>query len=129
MLAALDVFVLTSRNEANPVSVLEAMAAGKPVVAPRVGSLEESVADGRSGFLTPPGDAAACAERVLALLGDRDAAVRMGAIGRQIVRGHWSLDRMVRGYEELILAVYRRKCRRAAPRPKTPADGASVGAR
>ncbi len=54
LLAALDVFVLTSKIEANPVSILEAMAMGKPVVAPRVGSIAESVADGETGFLTEP---------------------------------------------------------------------------
>ena len=63
ILAALDVFALTSRIEANPVSILEAMASGKPVVAPRVGSIDESVSDGETGFLTEPGNVQQVADR------------------------------------------------------------------
>lgn len=110
VVAALDLFLLTSRMEANPVSVLEALAAGKPVVAPRVGSLAESVAEGSSGYLTTPGDADEAARRVSALLGDPQQARRMGETGRAAVRQHWSLERMVRGYEDLITEIYERKC-------------------
>lgn len=117
VLAALDVFLLTSRMEANPVSVLEALATGKPVVAPRVGSLAESVADGRSGYLTTPGDADEAAARVLSLLGDPLQARRMGETGRNAVRRQWSLERMVRGYEDLLTGIYERKCAADSRRP------------
>ena len=106
LLAALDVFVLTSRMEANPVSILEAMATGKPVVAPRVGSIAESVVDGVTGFLTRPHDVEPVAERLVQLLGDRALAAETGAAGRQCVVEHWSLERMVEGYEQLIADVY-----------------------
>jgi glycosyltransferase involved in cell wall biosynthesis len=110
LLAAFDVFLLTSRMEANPVSILEAFAAGKPVVAPRVGSVADSVAEGVSGYLTAPDDAAEACRRVVELLRNPSQASRMGRAGQQAVREHWSLDRMVRGYEDLITAVYERKC-------------------
>ncbi len=112
VLAALDLFMLTSRNEANPVSILEAFSAGKPVIAPRVGSLAESVADGFSGYLTTPGDAEEAASRVIELLQDRSRSRVMGQAGQQAVRENWSLENMVRGYERLISEIYERKCLR-----------------
>jgi glycosyltransferase involved in cell wall biosynthesis len=109
LLATLDVFVLTSKMEANPVSILEAMASGKPVVAPRVGSIAESVADGCTGFLTEPGNEAQVAERLVQLLGDRPLARQMGQGGQAAVVEHGSLERMVGGYEELLTEIYDRK--------------------
>jgi glycosyltransferase involved in cell wall biosynthesis len=106
LLSALDVFVLTSRMEANPVSILEAMASGKPVVAPRVGSIAESVADGRTGFLTEPSNEAQVADRLVQLLGNRSLAREMGQGGQAAVVEHGSLERMVSGYEELLTEIY-----------------------
>jgi glycosyltransferase involved in cell wall biosynthesis len=116
LLSALDVFVLTSRIEANPVSILEAMASGKPVVAPRVGSIAESVIDRQSGFLTDPNDEAQVADRVTELLANPQLARRLGDAGRAAVVERWSLARMVEGYQELIAKIYAGKCetRRAA---------------
>src|SRR5690606_33927770 len=56
LLTLLDVFVLTSQMEANPVSILEAAACGKPVVSTAVGSIPEVVLEGQTGFLVEPGD-------------------------------------------------------------------------
>jgi len=70
MLALMDVLVLTSRMEANPVSILEGMAMEKPVVATRVGSVAETVRDGVTGYLAEPGDEATIAARVVELLRD-----------------------------------------------------------
>ena len=64
--------------EANPVSILEAMAAEKPVVATRVGSVPETVLDGVTGYLTDPGDAEQIADRVTELLGRRRPGQRHG---------------------------------------------------
>lgn len=109
VLAALDVFVLTSHNEANPVSILEAMSTGKPVVATNVGSVHEVVSDGQTGFLVPAGDAATLADRTLQLLKDPRLAQSMGAAGRATVDARWSIQEMVNRYAGLIESVYLRK--------------------
>lgn len=108
-LAAMDVFALTSHNEANPVSILEAMSCGIPVVAPKVGSISESVIDGKTGFLVEPGDEQQQASKWLTLLRAPVQAKEMGLEGRRMVMESWSLDRMVRGYETLIERVYATK--------------------
>ncbi len=110
VLSAFDVFSLTSHNEANPVSILEAMACELPVVATDVGSVAESVNDGVTGYLVKPGDAEALAQRWLELFSDRDLNRSMGAAGRSAVESNWSLDRMVAGYERLICETYDEKC-------------------
>ena len=109
LLAAMDVFALTSHIEANPVSILEAMSVGRPVVATNVGSIHEAVADGRTGYLVAPGDAAQFADRVLRLLNAPLRSRLMGAAGRDAVVANWSIESMVRGYERLIELVYARK--------------------
>jgi len=109
LLPALDVFSLTSHNEANPVSILEAMASGLAVVSTRVGSVAESVVDGETGYLTDPGDIEALANRWLALLSDRTRARQMGTAGREAVCARWSLDQMVAGYQRLIRKSLARK--------------------
>jgi glycosyltransferase involved in cell wall biosynthesis len=109
VLSLMDVVLLTSHNEANPICLLEAMACGKPVVATRVGSVAETVLSGLSGCLVDPNDSQGMADRVLELLGNRDRAAEMGVAGRNHVAARWSVDRMVQGYEDLIVEVYTRK--------------------
>jgi glycosyltransferase involved in cell wall biosynthesis len=109
MLSLMDVFLLTSHSEANPVSIMEAMACEKPVVATRVGSVPETVLDGRTGYLVPPGDAEQIAGRTLELLQDPQRAAAFGRAGREQIIAHWSVDRMVQGYEELLEGIYRNK--------------------
>jgi len=92
---ALDVVVLTSRNEGTPVALIEAGAAGLPVVATDVGGVAEVVRDGASGFVVPPGDAAALAARLGTLLDDPEAARAMGLAGREWVRARFSSGRLV----------------------------------
>jgi glycosyltransferase involved in cell wall biosynthesis len=109
VLSAIDVFVLTSHIEANPVSILEAMSVGRPVVATDVGSIHEAVTHGRTGFLVPAGDAAGLSKRVLELLRDRKRGRAMGTAGRDAVVAQWSIDVTVERYENLIQATYLRK--------------------
>lgn len=109
LLAAADVFALTSHNEANPVSILEAMSVGLPVVATNVGSVAEAVCEGETGYLVPPGNADALAERLVELLEDPQRRAAMGIAGRERVARRWSVDVMVAGYEELIASLYERK--------------------
>jgi glycosyltransferase involved in cell wall biosynthesis len=109
MLSLVDVILLTSQMEANPASILEAMACEKPVVATRVGSVPETVLDGRTGYLVPPGDAYEIARRTLDLLCHPDHAAVLGRAGREQVILHWSVDRMVKGYQDLIADLYEKK--------------------
>jgi glycosyltransferase involved in cell wall biosynthesis len=109
LLGLMDVVLLTSHMEASPISLLEAMAAERPVAATRVGSVPENVLDGKTGYLTPPDDWRAMADRVLKLLGDRQQAAAMGRAGRQHVVAHASVARMVEGYQNLIAGLYAAK--------------------
>jgi len=101
--AALDVVVLTSRNEGTPTSLIEAGAAGKPVVATRVGGVPDVVRDGETGFLVPPGSAEAVAGRTLDLLNDPDAARAMGTAAREWVQERFSAERLA----DDLAALYR----------------------
>jgi glycosyltransferase involved in cell wall biosynthesis len=115
ILTATDLFALTSHNEANPVSILEAMSVGRPVVATDVGSIHETVTDGETGLLVPPGDAARFAECVVQLLCDPLRGQAMGTAARRQVVKHWSLEQMTRGYEQLIEATHCRKATHPGP--------------
>ena len=87
LLAAIDVYVQPSVNEGLSLSILEAMAAGKAVVATRVGGTGEVIADGETGVLVPPGSSAALAAAILRLLADpdaREAIVTGGARPRRV---------------------------------------------
>ena len=101
---------------------LEAMACGTPVVASRVGGIPEVVVDGETGWLVPPGDAAALAEALRGALADPARARRMGEAGRRRVEAHFSWDRIA----EHTLAVYRdaiaaKAAARAAAHREAPA--------
>jgi glycosyltransferase involved in cell wall biosynthesis len=109
VLAACDLVALTSQNEAAPVSILEALAAGVPVVASNVGSVKESVIPDETGRLFPPGDLAAYVRETSALLDNPALRRKLGAEGRRLVMDRWSLQAMVRGYEQLIERIYLEK--------------------
>jgi glycosyltransferase involved in cell wall biosynthesis len=115
ILAAMDVFALTSHNEANPMSILEAMSVGVPVVATDVGSIHEAVIDGDTGFLVPAGDSVRLTESLLGLLMDPQRRAAMGAAARTAVLERWSIDAMVSGYERLIESIYHRKMSALSP--------------
>lgn len=108
-LAAMDVFALTSRLEGLPLAVLEAWAAGLPVVASAVGGVPDVVADGRTGLLFPSGDEAALTGLLAGLLADRARAAALGAAGRDEVLAKYDLRRMAadyqRHYRELLAAT------------------------
>jgi sugar transferase (PEP-CTERM/EpsH1 system associated) len=102
--AAADVFVLSSQSEGLSNTILEAMAAGLPVVATRVGGADELVLDGLTGLLVPPGSPEALAEALASVLRDPEARRAMGAAGRERAHAEFSLDAMIGRYEALYLA-------------------------
>ena len=110
LLMLCNAFALTSHMEANPVSILEAMAAGIPVVSTDVGSVAESVVHERTGYVVPPSDLEQLTSRLLYLLQRPHEARTMGVAGRERVVRNWSLERMVQGYEDLIENLYRERC-------------------
>jgi glycosyltransferase involved in cell wall biosynthesis len=111
LLAGFDLSVLSShrRVETLPLSLLEAMDCALPVVATRVGALHEMVEEGRSGLLVEPGDEAGLAAALLRLLADPALRFRMGERGKEIVRERFSVQRMVRATEDLILELLDRR--------------------
>lgn len=103
VLAAFDVAVLCSTDvETFPMSFLEAMAAGLPLVGTRVGGLPEMIEPEINGLLVPPGDDAQLAVALQRVLGDAALAQRWGKASRQRVVGEFGVERMVSQYEELF---------------------------
>ena len=117
LLATCDVFILSSRSEGLPISVLEAMAARLPVVATNVGGLSELVVDGITGFLVPPADSTALAEAVSRLLADPELRRRLGDAARQRVEERFDLAR----FHDAHVELYRRQlAMRGLPSPAEP---------
>ncbi|MEW5736093.1 MAG: glycosyltransferase family 4 protein [Thermodesulfobacteriota bacterium] len=100
LLPAFDVFVLASENEGMGRAVVEAMAAGKPVAASRVGGIPDLVRDGETGFLVPPGDSPALAGAIETLLADPARASAMGEKGRELAPA-FSLSAMLEKLDRL----------------------------
>lgn len=109
ILAASDVFVLSSHYEGNPLSVMEAMAAGKPVVATAVGGVPELVEDGVSGILVPPGDMESLATALKVLAADVDLRQHLGQAALSRAQERFDVSTMVRGYEALYEQVLAKK--------------------
>jgi glycosyltransferase involved in cell wall biosynthesis len=99
LLSGLDVFVLSSRYEGLPISMLEAMAAEVACVLTRVGGIAEAVADGREGLLVPAGDPEALARALGQALVDPALRRRLGTAARERVQREFSIDRAVRTLE------------------------------
>lgn len=119
VLSMVDIFSLTSHNEAKPVSILEALSCQRPVAATAVGSVNESVVEGVTGFLVPAGDEAAMADRWVRLLSDAALRQKMGSAGRHHVIENSSLDSMTTGYMELIESIFRSKVDLDTLRPRS----------
>jgi len=105
LLPSFDVFALTSRSEVMPISILEAMAGGIPVVATAVGAVSEMVVDGVTGFLVASGDGFALAERLFELAEAPALRRQMGGRGHERAQSAFALDRMVSRTEALLRAT------------------------
>ncbi|MBI3291677.1 MAG: glycosyltransferase family 4 protein [Elusimicrobia bacterium] len=110
ILAITQVFVLTSLWEGLPLSLLEAMMSGLPVVCNAVDGVQEVVQNGENGFLVTPHDVASMADRIVQLLTDRPLARRMGEAGRTMVSEQFDVDHMVCQHETLYLKLVAQRC-------------------
>jgi glycosyltransferase involved in cell wall biosynthesis len=90
-----DVFVLPSHNEGLPMSLLEAMARGLPVVSTRVGGIPEIVLDGVNGLLIEAGNVEALARSIISLAGDPSLRTRLGESAQETVRMHYSVEKLM----------------------------------
>jgi glycosyltransferase involved in cell wall biosynthesis len=103
--SAFDAFILPSGNEGTPVSAIEALAAGKPVVATRVGGVPDVVRDEIDGFLVEPGDVEALADRLARLARDPALRERMGQSGRARVLPRYAVERLIDDVDRLYQAL------------------------
>ena len=106
--AAFDALILPSANEGTPVSAIEALAGGRPVVATDVGGVPDVVRDGVDGFLVAPGDVDAMADRLARLAADADLRRRMGEAGSASVRERYSVERLLDDVDRLYRSLLAR---------------------
>ena len=101
LLAAADVFAMPSLSEGLPLALLEAMFAGRAIVASNVGGIPEVIRDGVQGLLVPPGDAAALAAALARLLGDPGERTRLGSAAQALGYRQFTVATMTDAYETL----------------------------
>lgn len=101
LLSLVDISVIPSLSEGFSNTILESMAAGKPIVATNVGGNPEAVIDRKTGLLVPPADPSEMARAIISLLKDRVLAKDMGDAGKKRVEIEFSLDNLIKSHEEL----------------------------
>lgn len=101
----LDIVALASLNEGTPVSIIEAMAAAKPVVATKVGGVSNVVRDKENGYLVASNDEEVFRDRLLDLIEDPEKRKRFGEHGRESVRRRFLLDKLIRDVEGLYTSL------------------------
>jgi glycosyltransferase involved in cell wall biosynthesis len=122
-LGVMDAFAMPSLSEGMPLSLLEAMAAGLPIAATRVGGVPEALEDGRTGLLVPPGDPRALAGALARIAEEPVWSRDLGRAAQRHVREHFALDAMVRQYQE----TYDRTGRSARSAPAAAVGHAGAG--
>jgi glycosyltransferase involved in cell wall biosynthesis len=131
VLGATDVFVLTSDYEGNPLSVLEAMASGLPIISTAVGGVPNLFEAGKEGFLVAPGDLHGLAKSMNSLLQNQKVRESMGAAAASRARKNFDVSNMVRAYEEVyeyLLAKSKRRPERSMFQgPAIPAEEERIG--
>ncbi len=112
-LSACDLVVLPSTlREGLGLSLIEAMAAGKPVVGTALGGIPEVIENGTNGFLVPPRDPTALSDAIITILENTDLAIEMGNRGRETVKSKFTLQIMIKTIEKLYIELYNAKCKR-----------------
>jgi glycosyltransferase involved in cell wall biosynthesis len=101
VLSAMDVFVLSSDWEGNPLSVMEAMASGLPIVSTAAGGVPDLFESGKEGFIVQPGDAQGLSHSMASLLGDQEARRSLGRAAARRAKENFDVSTMVQAYEEL----------------------------
>lgn len=107
IISELDIIVLSSLAEGLPVVILEAMAMGKPVVSFKVGGIPEVIEDGRTGILVESKDTIALAKGIVRILKNKEEANKMGRLGKETIEKNFSLEAMIKKYEEIYYSLYK----------------------
>ncbi|MCX5687193.1 MAG: glycosyltransferase family 4 protein [Candidatus Omnitrophica bacterium] len=92
----LDIVALTSLNEGTPVSLIEAMASGRPVITTNVGGVKDIVEDNKSGYLVESGDEESFSQKLMDLIKDSEKRKKFGEYGRNIVKNRFSKERLIK---------------------------------
>ena len=111
LLSIMDVFVMSSISESGPITLIEAMSMGKPVVATNVGIVPEAVLNGKTGIIVPSKDFEAIAEATLYLLKNKEKASLMGIKGRERAKKLFTIERCVDRHEKIYCDVLKSKGR------------------
>jgi glycosyltransferase involved in cell wall biosynthesis len=127
ILAAVDIYVITSRREGLPITLIEAMMAEKPVVATSVGGIPEVLEDRRDGILVQPGDAQAMADAVLALAADEGSRAALGRRAREKALARYSARAVLETLEGLYVSILSGKGLDWS-RPQPAGSGSQAGA-
>ncbi|MGH3914911.1 MAG: glycosyltransferase [Pseudonocardiaceae bacterium] len=111
LLPAFDVSCLSSVHEGAPITVIESMATGVPVVATDCGALRDMITDGQEGFLVPVGDADALAERIARLAADPELRTRQGSHGRARAERDHRIETTTESFQDLLTTLVVRRCK------------------
>ena len=105
LLSIMDIFILCSTSEGMPVTLLEAMAAGRPIVATDVGGVSEVIEHGKNGLLIEPNSHELLADAILDLLTNKEKAQRMGLSARNKFESNFTLSAMIKKYEDVYASL------------------------
>jgi len=105
----LDIVALTSLNEGTPVSLIEAMAAGRPVVATKVGGVPDIVQDGKNGYLVKSVDMPGFSQKLMDLIENAEKRRKFGESGREMIKSRFSKERLIKDTERLYNTILQKK--------------------
>jgi glycosyltransferase involved in cell wall biosynthesis len=108
LLPGANAFVLSSKREGFPMSILEAMAAGLPVIATRVGGIPEVIKDGQNGILVPPQDRNSLANAICRVLDDSEFATNLASRARTTVEENYSIQAVTEAYTKIYLSIFQK---------------------
>jgi len=111
LLPGVDAFILSSKREGFPMSILEAMAAGLPVIATNVGGIPEIVKDEQNGILVPPQDQNSLANAICRVLDDPKFAADLASSARISIEQNYSIQAITEAYTKIYLSVFQRNSR------------------